>query len=166
MSRRKKSTKSQKQRREQRLREQERAHEEQQDQIFEQETAERLFCSTTTATDAAHMCELRLEDAEADLRIVHLYHEVWSEQQSGPARDLAAPLAEILTELDRHHAAMLALARRLDVIAAGDAFHDHLPQAPDALERVRRALAGPDAEAKADHAPTDDEIDFADLPTP
>lgn len=157
MSRNKKPTKSQKQRRG-KPREAAQARDEQQE--LEQETVDRLFCSTTTAIDATHLCELRIEDAVGDAQIARLYHEVWTERGAGPARELAPLLTEVLQELDRHQAAMGELARRLDDLATDASTHDHLAPAPDALARVRRALDGLNTDSDPD------DVDFDDLASP
>ena len=96
-----------------------------QDQVLEdfvEDTVGRFTCSTETAGDFAFHCHERAEELDAHLVLARLAHEIWNDK---PQVALAAALADLASEEQRHRDALAELGRRFDSLA-DEQSHHHL----------------------------------------
>jgi len=133
MSRRRKLSKAEKRRRR-------RKRDNQQFSNVVQDTAGVFTCSSEIANDFQYQCENRLEDLDCDLRYARLAHELWVERP-GPTQQIAAALANLVTEYQRHLDALTPLAQRFaDLAAAPELQHCHLGPPEAYLDLVWRRI--------------------------
>jgi hypothetical protein len=94
----------------------------------------RVFASSyETAED-----EQRLLDVDADLNFRRVPHEIWRER-SGPGQPLAAAMADLIVENERHRQVLAEFFQRFEAIAAQTA-HESLAEPESYFELVRTRL--------------------------
>jgi hypothetical protein len=99
----------------------------------------RVFASSyETAVDSAAECEQRLLDVDADLNYRRVPHEMWRER-TGPGQPLAAAMADLIGENERHRQVLAELFQRFEAIAAQTA-HESLAEPESYFELVRTRL--------------------------
>jgi len=103
------------------------------------DTARVFTCALETAEDCATECERRRGDVDADLAYRRLAHDLWRERP-GHVQTLAAAMADLITENERHRHAITALGRRFDTLAAQEDLHEHLDSPEHYYDLVRTRL--------------------------
>ncbi len=105
------------------------------------ETARVFTCAHETAEDCATECERRLEDVDADLHYRRVPLDIWS-GRPGRVQALAAAMAELITENERHKKVIAELFQRFEALAALEDFHEHI-EPPNKYVAVVRTLFEP-----------------------
>jgi hypothetical protein len=105
------------------------------------DTARVFTCSTETAEDCATECDRRLFEIDADVKYRRVPHEIWRER-TGPAQALAAAMAELILENERHRTVIAELFQRFEAIAAQKT-HEHIAE-PDTYFQLVRTTLFPD----------------------
>lgn len=106
-------------------------------------TAATFRSSFESGRDGASECNNRRDDLVLDLSFRRLAHEIWRDRPG--AEPLAAAMADLISETERHLAAIEQLARRFSDLADGT-WYENLDRAlvPDDLIR-RRLFSDPPA---------------------
>lgn len=102
------------------------------------DTARVFTSSYETAEDCATECERRLLDVDVDLNYRRVPHEMWRER-TGPAQSLAAAMADLILENERHRQVIAELFQRFEGIAA-QTMHENIPEPDSYFELVRTRL--------------------------
>jgi hypothetical protein len=102
------------------------------------DTAGVFTCDVETAEDCACECERRLEDVDSDLNYRRVAHEIWKER-SDRAEALAAAMAELISENERHRQAIIELFQRFEILAKRES-HEHIGAPEDYIDLVRSRL--------------------------
>ncbi|MEY4577321.1 MAG: hypothetical protein RL701_2024 [Pseudomonadota bacterium] len=101
--------------------------------------AARVFASSyETADDCAAECERRLLDVDTDLHCRRVPHEMWRER-TGPGQPLAAAMADLIVENERHRQVLAELFQRFQAFVAQTA-HETLAESESNFELVRTRL--------------------------
>jgi hypothetical protein len=111
------------------------------DQIVKNTTGN-FRSSFETGRDSAAECRDRLDDLRLSLDFRRLTHEIWSGRPG--ANDLVSAMADLITENERHYAAIEQLLRRFEDLERAP-WYDILSadQVPEALIRKRLFEAPP-----------------------
>lgn len=108
------------------------------------DTAAAFRSSHEIVEDSATECERRRADLDADLQYRRLAHEVWRGRPG--AEPIAAAMADLIAENERHLVAIEQLCRRFDELSRNPPCHLDLDAAdvPDDLVRRRLFSDSPD----------------------
>ena len=113
---------------------------------FVRDTAAVFTCDVETAEDCACECERRLEDLDSDLNYRRVAHDIWK-GRSGRAEALAAAMAELISENERHRHAIAELFRRFELLAKQADSHEHIDAPEHYFELVQSRLFATPAES-------------------
>ena len=115
-----------------------------------QDTAAVFTCSYELASDFAWQCGDNVEDLESDILFNQIAIKIWRDH-SGPMKELPQVLTDLLTEKERHRAALTDLELRFKNLADMN-HHEHLEHIETYREMVRDRLALKDSEIEEETA--------------